>query len=58
MAKTIRCADMGLDCDFEALAETEEDLLELVADHAARAHDIEEIDAEMREKVKGAMRDV
>lgn len=58
MAKTIRCADVGPDCDFEALAETEEELLELVADHAERAHGMDEIDAEMEERVKGAIREV
>lgn len=58
MAKRIRCADVGPDCDFEALADTEEELMELVVEHARRVHGIEEIPPEMEERVKGAMREV
>lgn len=58
MAKRIRCADVGPDCDFEAMADTEEELLELVAEHADRAHGIEEVSPEMERKVRDAMRDV
>lgn len=58
MAKTIRCADVGPECDFEALADTEEELLELVADHARRAHGIDEIDADMEAQVRSAIREV
>ena len=34
MAKRIHCADMGMDCDYEAQADTEDELLALVVDHA------------------------
>ena len=58
MSKTIRCADVGMDCDFAALADTEDELLELVAEHAERVHGIEEITPELRQKVLAAMREV
>lgn len=57
MAKQIRCADVGLDCDYEAWAETEHELLEMVADHAQKAHGIDEVTPELQEKVMAAMRD-
>ena len=58
MAKTIRCADVGLDCDYEAMADSESELMTLVVDHAQRAHGIDEITPELQQKVKAAIRDV
>ena len=58
MSKRIRCADVGMDCDFAALADTEEELLELVAEHAERVHDIDQITPELKQKVMDAMEDV
>lgn len=58
MTKRIRCSDVGPDCDFEAIADTEEELFELVADHASRVHGIDEPDPEMRQRVLAAMEDV
>ena len=57
MAKTIRCKDVGMDCDFEARAETEEEILQKVAEHAGAVHDMTEIPAEVLAKVRAAIRD-
>lgn len=57
MGKRIRCADVGPDCDFEAWAETEEELMEMVALHAKTAHGIEEIPPEMSERVRDAIQE-
>lgn len=57
MGKRIRCADVGPDCDFEAWAETEEELMEMVALHARTAHGIEDIPPEMAEKVQNAIQE-
>jgi predicted small metal-binding protein len=57
MAKTIRCKDVGMDCDFEARAETEEELLKKVAEHAGTVHNMTEIPAEVLAKVRAAIRD-
>jgi predicted small metal-binding protein len=40
---------------FEAWAETEEELMEMVALHARTAHGIEDIPTEMAEKVQAAI---
>ena len=40
MAKVLRCKDVGMDCDFEARAESEEEVLKQAAEHAAATHDM------------------
>ncbi len=57
MAKTIRCKDVGLDCDFEARAETEEELLKKVAEHDGTTHDMTDIPEEVLAKVRAAIKD-
>jgi predicted small metal-binding protein len=55
--KTIKCRDVGVDCDFEARGETEQEVLRQCAEHARRDHGMEEIPQEMATKVRGAIRD-
>lgn len=57
MAKILRCRDVGMDCDFVARAETEEELLKKAAEHAATAHDMKEIPEGVLAKVRAAIRD-
>ena len=56
MAKVLRCKDVGMDCDFEARAETEEEVLKQAAEHAAAEHDMQEIPQEVLAKVRTAIR--
>ncbi|MBI3896042.1 MAG: DUF1059 domain-containing protein [Acidobacteria bacterium] len=58
MAKAIKCRDIGVDCDFEARAETVDELLRKCAEHAKSDHGMNEIPAEMEAKVQAAIRDV
>lgn len=58
MSKRMKCADVGMDCDFAALADSEEELLELVREHARRVHGIEEVTPELKRKVLDAVEDV
>jgi predicted small metal-binding protein len=58
MAKSIKCLDVGVDCDFEAKAETEPELMKKIAEHARTAHGITEIPKDVLQKVKAAIRDV
>lgn len=55
MGVTMKCADVVGECDFAAWAESEEELLELVAHHAKEAHGIEEITPEVLAQVKAAI---
>jgi predicted small metal-binding protein len=57
MAKILRCNDIGLDCDFVAKADTEEEILRQAAEHAAATHDMKEIPEDVLAKVRAAIRD-
>ena len=58
MAKAISCRDVGVDCDFEARANSVEDLMKQCAEHARSAHGMTEIPPELVAKVQGAIREV
>lgn len=53
--KYIACASIVPDCPFEATAATEEELLQMVAAHAAHDHGIGEVTPEIAAKVKAAI---
>jgi len=57
MGKTLSCSDTGQDCDFAAWAETEEELLELVAVHAKQAHGIDEVTPELLDQIRGVIKE-
>jgi predicted small metal-binding protein len=57
MAKTVSCRDVGMDCDFVAKGETNEDIMRQAAEHARTAHNMNEIPAEVADKVRSAIRD-
>jgi predicted small metal-binding protein len=57
MAKVISCRDVGMDCDFTARGNTEQEILQQCADHARTAHGMAEIPAELAAKVRAAIRD-
>ncbi|HXG66314.1 MAG TPA: DUF1059 domain-containing protein [Blastocatellia bacterium] len=57
MAKVINCRDVGVDCDFTARGETEEEVLQKCAEHARSEHGMDELPADLAEKVRTAMRD-
>jgi predicted small metal-binding protein len=57
MALVVSCRDVGADCDFEARADTEEELFKILQDHAQSGHGMAEIPPELVEKVKGAIRE-
>jgi predicted small metal-binding protein len=53
--KYIACAAIVPDCPFEATATTEEELLQMVASHAAHDHGIKDVSPELAAKVKAAI---
>jgi predicted small metal-binding protein len=57
MAKTVSCRDVGMDCDFVAKGETNEDIMRQAAEHARTAHNMNEIPPEVADKVRSAIRD-
>lgn len=57
MAKVLACRDVGVDCDFVARCETEEEVLRQCAKHGKEAHGMEEITPDLRAKIRGYIRD-
>ena len=53
---SFRCKDIGMVCDFEATAETEDELMKKIAEHAREAHNMETIPPDVMEKVKKAIK--
>ena len=53
--KRIACGDVVPGCDFTATAQTEEELVQKVAAHAAQKHGVTDITPELAAKVKGAI---
>lgn len=57
MAKVIRCSDAGVDCDFIARGETEEELFKNALEHGRIAHGMTELSEELKEKMRYLIRD-
>jgi len=57
MAKVVRCRDVGFDCNGVVRAETDEEVLAQVAEHAKTVHGLENVTEEVVEKVRSVMRD-
>jgi predicted small metal-binding protein len=57
VGKTIHCKDVGFDCDGVVRAASEEEVLQLAAEHAKTVHGVTELTSEMVEKVKSVIRD-
>lgn len=57
MTKVVKCRDVGFDCDGVVKAETEEETMKLVAEHAEKVHGLTEITPEIAAKVKSVMQE-
>jgi len=57
MAKVLRCSDMGVACDWEARAETVEEIMAQAAEHAKKDHGMTDIPPDLIEKAKQAIKD-
>ena len=58
MVKSISCADAGSDWGWSATAETEEELIGKVAEHAKIDHRDLEITPEIVKKIKSLIKDI
>ncbi len=56
MAKKFKCADIGLNCGFEATADTTEQLMPKIATHAMTAHGMTTIPNDVMTKVQAAIK--
>ena len=57
MSKVMKCREVGLDCDFVAHGENEQQVMTKVAEHARKDHGMETIPEEVVAKVKAAIHD-
>jgi len=58
MTKSISCADVGSECSWSTTAETEEDLMSKVSQHAKEAHKDLEITPELVSKIKSHIKEI
>ena len=58
MAKSISCSDAGKDCGWSASAETEEELMEKVAEHVKVEHKDIELTAENISNIKTLIKEI
>jgi predicted small metal-binding protein len=58
MAKvyTINCRDAGVECDFQARAETLDGVMQLCADHAIEKHGMKAFGPELYTKMRKCVR--
>lgn len=55
MTKVMKCRDVGVDCDFEARGETDQEILRQCAEHARSAHGMNPIPPDVAARIKGAI---
>jgi predicted small metal-binding protein len=59
MAKELRCADVGFDCEAQINADTEEEVMAQAEQHAKGVHGMSDSDFQQNEPaIRGAIRDV
>jgi len=57
MPKTYTCRDVGVDCDWKTSAETEDEIMAAVSEHAAEVHPTIELTPELVEMVRQAIKE-
>ena len=57
MGKVLSCRDVGVDCDFVARGNSEEEILQKAREHARKEHGFPDIPPDLVEKVKALIRD-
>jgi len=50
--KTVSCKDVGVDCSFTAKAESEPELMKILAKHAKEKHNMSTIPSDVMKKIK------
>ncbi len=55
--KTLRCREVGFDCDAVMRAETEEGIFQQAAEHAKTVHNLSEISEQAVEKIRALIHD-
>ena len=53
---SIKCKDIGMKCGFEVKDESEEEMMQILALHAEKTHNLKTIPQETMEKIKKAIK--
>jgi predicted small metal-binding protein len=57
MTKVLRCGDVVPGCNYEARADSEDELMQKVAQHAREAHGMQTVPPEVVQKVRSKIRE-
>jgi len=57
MEKSLRCKDVGSDCDFVICAKSEEEIFEKAKVHAKQVHHLDEIPKDLYDKARSVIRE-
>jgi predicted small metal-binding protein len=53
---SFKCKDMGMKCGFEVKDENQDEMMEIIALHAKKSHNMTQLPPDMVEKVKKAIK--
>jgi len=57
MTKKFGCSDAGVDCKWTTTADSEEEIMEKIKEHANSVHGFKEIPQDLADKVKSAIKE-
>ncbi|MDD4858828.1 MAG: DUF1059 domain-containing protein [Dehalococcoidales bacterium] len=53
---SFKCKDVGMACKFEVKDENQDEMMQIIAMHGDKSHNIKSISPEMSEKIKKAIK--
>jgi predicted small metal-binding protein len=56
--RRISCRDIGVDCDFVATGNSDDEIMKACAEHGKKAHNMQTLPPELAQKVKSSIREV
>jgi len=57
MAKEIRCKDAGMDCNFVARGQSDDEVMKVAAEHGKQKHGMSQITPDLQQKMKSLIHD-
>jgi predicted small metal-binding protein len=57
MTKVLKCREVGLDCNFVARADTDEELMKQIAEHATTTHGVKDMPEDVVARVRSVICD-
>jgi predicted small metal-binding protein len=58
MAKSFKCADIGMNCGYQETADTTEQLMPKIAAHAMTAHGMAQVPKDVMAKIQAAIKSI